>query len=212
MPPSHSADYGIILTVLAVAMMLQGCRLSALVGLTVMEVTVGAKLHLGEYIVRISTQKTAGTSGPASVVLNAYQHAMFGRLCAIKARLGLETERVFTTHHGSEPSSEFLFGAVNKFITLRLGRATKLTCNHVRKTLESSVYLSGDSSREVQDGVTQFLMHGKAVSDLHYSFRTDGRLGARSERSRPGDPVPATRARHRSGDNRTQDTASVPAR
>lgn len=134
-----------------------------------------ASQHSGYYIIRVAKHKTAESNGPCPLVLDAYQAEALRSLVAVKQRLGVSPDLVFTTHRGSVPKSEYLFGPLNKALSVSRGQVTRLLCGVVRKTIESNAFLVAGSKRdEVSSGISEFLMHSSdKVVNTHYRYRTD---------------------------------------
>lgn len=175
LPADLVVPYTTVMCVLACAMLFQGSRLSAVLGLTNAELIEQRKEVQGQFIVRIACHKTSRYSGPQPIVLHFVHYELFRQFCAAKKRLGLDTARIFTTHRDSTPNAEYLFGPLNKFLSLRLDTPTKITFNAMRKRIESSVFLLGDGNfrTAAEAGVSSYLAHSRDVNHRHYRFMTD---------------------------------------
>ena len=157
--------------VCATYLALHGQRLSSILNLTLKEINA-ANYTQGRFVLRIQNHKTSKTSGPASIALKPHQYKLIKFMAETYGGKG-RGDKAFPIRESGRTSS-ILFKPLNAFIRSRSGHQdTAITCNKIRKTIESNKYLVGGESSEKSRAVSSYLMHGKNVTDLHYSFKTD---------------------------------------
>lgn len=160
-----------LLCVLATYLLLQCVRLSAATNLTLSEVRNATQLN-GQYIVRIKTHKTAKTFGSAAVVLKHHQYQLFVTFCELRDRLNFNSQTVLVSTAGGEPRN--LFGSLQQFLQNRMKTPIGITFNLMRKTVETNTFLLDQTHSQLNENlVSNYLLHGTRVTDLHYKFRSD---------------------------------------
>lgn len=162
----------------ACVLALHGARLCTALNMTISEVNDAVPAN-GRHVIRIADHKTADTAGPAAVALNRGQYGLVKGLATLRAS---RAEKGKSTTTSVLPplagrACQILFRQVNEFIAERVEGVCPLTFNTVRKTIHSNEFLisaGADHSglAAAKRSVTSYLMHGRSVASLHYSYRS----------------------------------------
>jgi len=165
-------DMPLLRCVCACFMAFHGQRLSSLYNLTLEELQ-SATFTQGRYVVRIKRHKNCKTHGPACVALKAHQF----HLIEAMANAHGENGRVFPIKPTGHASKE-LFAPLNAYISNKCHSSPDITCNLIRKTIESNKFLVQNAESHAAAQISSYLCHGKTATDLHYGFKTDAAVVA----------------------------------
>lgn len=162
--------------VCAIYFAIHGQRLCALLNVTAKEV-FEANYTQGRFVIRVADHKTRESSGPACVAFKSHQYNLIKLMAESYGRDG----RAFPIRNSGQASAN-LFRPLNAFLCAKSKAASlpTVTCNAIRKTIESNKHLVGDSQSDNNRAITSYLCHGKQVTDLHYAYKTDQVVVAQS--------------------------------
>lgn len=161
--------------VCACYMALHGQRLCAALNLKKTELQ-NASLSCGRYIIRIKRHKTSKFHGTANVALRIHQYNLMQRMAK---QLSSGRDAVFPINQSGRASKE-LFAPLADYIRKKCNENLPITFNLIRKTVETNAFLCQGDQQHVRSKISSYLCHGKKVTDLHYSFKTDQRVLAES--------------------------------
>lgn len=161
----------ILMCVGATYLALHGQRLCAVLNMTSQELNTAVSTK-GRFVVRVQAHKTAKISGPAAIALKPHQYHTLVNIastCAINGYLFKSA--------ASGRASQQLFAPLNEFIQEKFPDAENVTCNAVRKTISTNMFLVKDEGSNTAEAlINSYLCHGKKVTELHYAFLTEDRV------------------------------------
>lgn len=168
-------DRDITRAVAACYMALHGQRLCAVLNLKKSELSNAVKSN-GRYVVRIHEHKTAQSGGPAAVAFRPRQYWLIRNMADYYSH----GERAFPISPSGRASKE-LFGPVANYIKTTYNvDIPDLTPNLVRKTIETNSFLAPSATDRHPLSVSNYLCHGKEVTDLFYRHKTDALIADQS--------------------------------
>lgn len=170
-PQSHANERAareLLICVNATYMSLHGQRLCSVLNLTQEELLNAICVH-GRYILRIQKHKSVRHHGPSALALRSHQ---FELLQGMADLYGGENGLVFPIHQTGRACKQ-LFRPLNEYMKKKCSESPEMSFNLIRKTLETNSFLVEGCNDKARENINTYLCHGKAVTALHYAFKTD---------------------------------------